>query len=343
MRTTSIRVVGFLAVQISTICFGQSAYPPASLPASMTAGDFTYTVRLPMGWQLAVRPMLEYGLVFGQQGESFAMGWEQVYLDPRMLQSVLPGYQAILPPAQFELKKRLLAPPMGPLDVVTKLLPQLAAGSIQNVHARRAFRGPEDLGFRPMLIIYQFTFLPQRDWAFAAQANPAVRGMSQVPMQAAAFIVTFPLVDQFSWQFGYRILSAPDIVFQRNERTYAQILQSFRVLPEGLRQKIKSNVDMANLANSMNQITQQMGENWASGLGAGSEPVGSGPQPATTDSRPAASGGPLCYGPNTCSGSDDYSYCCQKPGGDTVIVCVQKSKDLPPPGFPPDRCRKTHN
>src|SRR5690348_2096738 len=64
-RTTSVRVVGFLAVQFSTICFGQSAYPPASLPASMTAGDFTYTV--PMGWQLAVRPMLEYGLVFGQQ------------------------------------------------------------------------------------------------------------------------------------------------------------------------------------------------------------------------------------------------------------------------------------
>jgi hypothetical protein len=162
-------------------------------------------------------------------------------------------------------------------------------------------------------------------------------------MQAAAFIVTFPLVDQFSWQFGYRILSAPDTVFQRIERTYAQILQSFRVIPEGLRQKIKSNVVMANLANSMNQITQQMGANWASELGAGSEPVGSGPPPATTDSRAAASEGLMCYGPNPCNGYDHYSYCCRKPTGDTVFVCVEKSKDLSPQGFPPDRCRKTAN
>jgi hypothetical protein len=337
--TSSIRVVGFLAIQLSTICFGQAAYSPASLPAVMTAADYTYTVRLPVGWQLAVNPMLEYGLVFGPQGESFAIGWETVYRDPKMLRSVLPGYQAILPPAQFELKRRLLASPMGPLDVVTMLLPQLAAGSIQNVHVRRAFPGPEDLGFRSMLIIYQFTFLPRGDWAFAAQANPVVRGMSQVPMQAAAFIVTFPLVDAFSWQFGYRILSAPDSVFRRNERTYAQILQSFQVKREGLERKIKSNVDMQKLADSMNQITQQMGDIWVSQLGAGSEPGGSGAPPSTTNSRPAASG-PLCYGQNTCSGSDQYSYCCQTPGGDTVIQCVLKSKDLPPPGFPPDRCRK---
>jgi hypothetical protein len=333
--TASIRVVGFFAVLISTICFGQSAYPPASLPLTMTAEDATYQVRLPMGWQLAVRPMLEYGLVFGPKGESFAMGLEDVYLDPRMLQSVLyPGYQSILPPAQFELKKRLLAPPMGPLEVVTKLLPQLAAGSIQDVHVLRALRGPEDdFGFRTMLISYQYTFLPQRDWAFAAQANPAVRGMSQVPMQAAAFIVIFPyMAGQFSWTFGYRILSAPLGVFQRNERTYAQILQSFRLNPEGLRQKIKSIADTRKLADSMNQITQQMGDNWVSQLGPyASESGGSGAPPA------------VCYELNRCSGSKHYSYCCQTPGGNTVIQCVEKSKDLPPPGFPPDRCWKLHN
>jgi hypothetical protein len=318
--TTSIRVVGFLAIQLSTICFGQAAYSPASLPAVMTAADYTYTVRLPVGWQLAVNPMLEYGLVFGPQGESLAMGLEQVYRDPMMQQYVLPSYRQMLPPAQFELKRRLLAPPMGPLEVVTTLLPQLANGSIQNVHVRRAIPGPDDLGFHQMLIIYQFTFLPQRDWAFAEQANPKVRVTGQVPMQAAAYIVTFPLVDQFSWQFGYRILSAPEDVFRRNERTYAQILQSFRVNPEGLRAKIKSNADMQKLADSMNQTTQQMGDSWVSQLGATSEPVGS---------RPS---GPICHGEKpSCSG---WILCCREQGGGTHYQCSVPNPS-PHPGYEP--------
>jgi hypothetical protein len=302
MRTASISVVGFLAVQISAISLGQSVHPPAPLTFVVTAGDGTYRVRLPAGWQMAVSPMLEYGLVFGQQGESFAMGLEDVYVDPRVLQSVLyPGYQSILPPAQFTLKSRLLAPPMGPLEVVTTLLPQLAHGSMQNVHVLHAFRGSEDFGFRQMLVIFEFTFLPQQDWAFASQVNPAIRVMKHVPMQAAAEIVTFPYTaGQVSWQYGYRILSAPQPVFQRHARTYAQILKSFEVLPDGLRRKIKSNQDMAKLAASMNQVTQQMGDNWGSSLGAGSESVGSAPQPGTTTSGPAASGGPICYTSNTC-------------------------------------------
>ena len=87
----------------------------ASLPVLMRARDLTYQVQLPAGWRPMVQPMLEYGLVFGTQGESFAMGMEDVYLDARMLNSILnPGYRAILPPAQFILKSRMVAPPMGP-------------------------------------------------------------------------------------------------------------------------------------------------------------------------------------------------------------------------------------
>jgi len=94
---------------------------------------------------------LEYGLVFGTRANPwagppaairaaarpFATGLEDVYLDARMSRSILePGYGAILPPAQFTLKSRLVAPPMGPLEVVTALLPHIAAGpagAIQNL------------------------------------------------------------------------------------------------------------------------------------------------------------------------------------------------------------------
>jgi hypothetical protein len=309
----------------------------ASLPIVMVAGDATYRVALPEGWRPVVQPMLEYGLVFGTQRESFAVGMEQVFMNAAMLRSQLPGYSAILPHAQLVLKSRLLAPPLGPLEVVTRLLPQIAGGprgAIQNLRVLRVFPAREEFGFRQMLVVYQYTFLPQRDPAFASQAHPALRSEAQVPMQAAAYIVTFPyLPGQFSWQFGYRILSAPQNVFQRNAPTYAQILQTFRVIPEGLRQKIKSNQDMAKLCASMNQTTQQMAQNWGSNLGAGgelaggdSQPPSVGPSPAKGDSRPAQASCGFGAPPLTCP---DAKLCCHSASGPDHYRCVEKSKALP--------------
>ena len=306
---------------------------PASLPFVMTAQDATYTVALPAGWQPAVKPTLEYGLVFGNEGESFAMGMEDVYLDPRMLQSILTGYRAILSPAQLVLKSRMSAPPMGPLDVVTRLLPHLAGGpggAIQNLNVIRTFRGPEEFGFRQMLVIYQYRLWPQRDPAFASQVHPAVRGQVQVPMRAAAYVVTFPYMPgQFSWTFGYRILSAPQNVFQRNARTYAQIFQSFRVIPEGLRLKVKGNEDMRKLCDSMNQNTHQMAQNWWSDLGPGGEAAVAEAQPTsgTGTAKGAACGVGATY---VSCGSGYGKYCCHDQRGPDHYKCVPLSKALPP-------------
>ncbi len=341
----SIAIALFLAAvcsegQVNRSRAGGPTTAPVSLPTTMVAHDVTYRVALPAGWRPVVQPTLEYGLVFGTQGESFAIGLADVYLDPRMLRSILePGYRAILPPAQFTLKSRMVAPPMGPLEVVTRLLPQLAGGprgAIQNLRVLRTFPGPEEFGFRQMLIVYQYTFLPQRDPAFASQAHPAVRARAQEPMQGAAYIVTFPyLPGQFSWQFGYRILSASQNVFQRNARTYAQIFQTFKVIPEGLKAKIKSNEDMAKLCASMNQATQQMAQNWWSELGAGGEPAVADSQPAAAGSRPA--GGNSRGRQASCGVGATYrscplywwKYCCHDQRGPDHYVCIPASQAPP--------------
>jgi hypothetical protein len=185
---------------------------------SFTAEDYTYTVSLPTGWKSAVRPTLDYGLFFGIQAESFAVGMEQVFVNAAILRSQLQGYSAILSREQLTLKSRMLGPPMPPLDVVTRLLPHIAGGpngAIQNLRVLRSFVGPQELGFQQILVLYAYTFRPQRDRAFASQAHPALLVQPQVPMQAAAYIVTFPYMQgQFSWQFGYRILSAPQNTFR---------------------------------------------------------------------------------------------------------------------------------
>jgi hypothetical protein len=316
---------------------------PLALPVVITAQDATYTVALPPGWRPMVRPMLEYGLFWGTEGESFAVGMEDVYLDPRMLKSILdPGYRAILPPAQFILKSRMVAPPMSPLEVVTRLLPQLAGGpggAIQNLRVVRTFRGAEGFGFSQMLIIYQYTFLPQRDPAFASQAHPAVRAQTQTAMRAAAYVITFPYMPgQFSWAFGYRILSVPQNVFPRNAGTYAQIFQSFRVIPEGLKVKVKTNEDMKKLCDSMNQTTRQMAQAMSSQLGAGTEPAladyqrSQSTESAKDNPRPAVNPDFACYGSNPC-GPNDVTYCCQGQGGATHFKCLPRSKDLPHPGY----------
>ena len=192
-RLRSIAIALLLATacskgQVDRTRVGARAAAPVALPVEMYAHDATYRVALPAGWRPVVPPMLEYGLVFGTQRESFAMGMDDVYLDPRMLNSILnPGYRAILPPAQFMLKSRLVAPPMGPLEVVTRLLPQIAGGprgAIQNLRVLRTFPEPQEFGFQQMLVVYEYTFLPQRDPAFASQAHPDLRSQAQVAMQA---------------------------------------------------------------------------------------------------------------------------------------------------------------
>lgn len=327
--------------QVNRSRVGAPTAAPASLPVVMLAHDVTYRVALPAGWRPVVQPMLEYGLIFGTQGESFAIGLEDVYLDARMLRSILdPGYRTILPPAQFTLKSRLVAPPMGPLEVVTRLLPHLAGGprgAIQNLRVLRTFPGPEEFGFRQMLVVYQYTFLPQRDPAFASQAHPAVRAQAQVPMQGAAYIVTFPYMPgQFSWEFGYRILSAPRDVFQRNARTYAQIFQTFEVLPQGLRVKIKTNEDMAKLCASMNKTTHDVAQNWWSELGAGAEPAGGDSRPAGGDSRP----GQASCSPYIVCAENQWKYCCQDQRGQGHFVCVPASQAPPRESSMNYNCRK---
>lgn len=295
------------------------------------ANDATYSVSLPAGWRRAGPATLDFGLFFGTQGDSLSVGMEQVFMNAAMLRAQLPGYSVLLPRAQLVLKSRLLAPPLGPEQVITGLLPQLAGGprgAIQNLRVRRTFPVPAEYGYRQMLVLYQYSFEPQRDLAFASQANPALRGQRQVAMQGAALISTFPyLPGQATWTFGYLVLSAPYSIFEHNERTYARIFENFRLIEAGLAQRVKSNEEAAKLADSMSHTTHQVAHDWQDELGAG--------EAAGGDSQPPF----MCYGTNQCP-SNDYTYCCQKPGGATYLKCVPRSEDLPSPGTPPDTCRK---
>jgi len=265
---------------------------PVKLPAQVIANDGTFSVWLPAGWQQIGQATWDGALFFSGQGESFAAGVEQVFTNAAMLRANLPGYSAILSPAQLVLKSRLLAPPLSPLQVVTELFPQLAGGTrgaVQNLRIFDSIPAGQEYGFNEILVTYQYILLPRRDAAFAAAiVPPALRAQSQgAAMWAVAFIVTFPYTGQGTWSFGYRIISAPQFVFLRNKAEYFRILQSFQLIPEGLALKVKINADMAKLAESMNKTTQDVAHSWWQRLGSLSTPG------STPNAPPGQKPGPL--------------------------------------------------
>jgi hypothetical protein len=307
----------------------EAAVPSLPLRQHFLANDATYEVSLPDGWQQVGQATLDYGLFFGTrtQAESFAVGMEQVFTNPAMLRAQLPGYSYILPPAQVVLKSRLLAPPLNPLQIVTILLPQLAGGprgAIQNLSVNYTIPANMSYGYNGMVVGYQYIFTPVRDPAFASEAHPVLRAQTQVPMQAAAFIVTFPYMPgQDTWSFGYRILSAPQAVFQnkRNRATYLGIFNSFHLIPQGLVAKVKSNEEAAQIADSMNETTRKVGHDLQIALGALEEPPGS----------ESPGGSPPVAAP-TCKPYEIRIYC-KTSGGQDVPFCVKQVPAFPPPGY----------
>jgi hypothetical protein len=301
----------------------EAVAPSVPLQQHFRANDATYEVSLPDGWQQVGQATLDYGLFFGTrtQAESFAVGMEQVFTNPAMLRAQLPGYSDILPPAQLVLKGRLLAPPLTPLQIVTILLPKLAGGSrgaIQSLRVNYTIPANMSYGYNGMLIEYQYVFIPGRDPAFASQAHPVLRPQTQVPMQAAAFIVTFPyMLGQDTWSSGYRILSAPQAVFQskRNKDTYVAIFDNFQLIPQGLALKVKSNEEAARLAASMNKKTHDVAHDWWVQLGAGTEPAGSDFPPGERPYVPAVVCGPY-----------ETKYFCEDQRGQGYYICVTNTQ-----------------
>jgi hypothetical protein len=265
---------------------------PARLSAQAVANDGTFSVWLPAGWKQVGQATLDGALFFSGQGESFAAGMEQVFTNDAMLRANIPGYRAILSPAQLVLKGRLLSPPLNPLQVVTELVPRIAGGTrgaVQNLRIFDSIPFGNEYGFNAMLITYQYILIPRRDGAFAAaMVPPELRAQSQgAAMWAVAFIVTFPYTGQGTWSFGYRTISAPQFMFLRNKAEYFRILQSFQLIPQGLALKVKVNADMAKLAESMNKTTQDVAHNWWQRLGNLSTPG------STPNASPGQSPGPL--------------------------------------------------
>jgi hypothetical protein len=261
---------------------------PMRLAAQVIANDGTFKVSLPGGWEQIGEATLERALFFRGQ-ESFAAGVEQVWTNPAMLHYSLPGYAAILPPAQLALKSRLLSPPLNPEQIVTELFPQLAGrlrdrgGAVQNLRIFNSIpAGGQEYGFDAQLITYEYILVPRFDDAFtAAVLPPALRAQRDgAAMWAAAFIVTFPYTGGGTWSFGYRVINAPQAVFLRNKQEYFRILQSFELIPEGLIAKIDINADRAKLAESMNKTTQDVADKWWQRLGSLSTP-------GTTPNAPA--------------------------------------------------------
>jgi hypothetical protein len=283
------------------------------------ADDAAYRVALPAGWQRTGKATWDYGLYFGTQGESFAVGTEQVFMNATMLYYQLSGYSYIIPREQLVLKSRMLSAPLGPLQVVTQLMPQIAHGAIQNLSVLRTFPMPEDNGFRKMLVLYQYTLVPQRDPAFASQMHPALRSRSQVPMQGAALIITYPyLPGQATWTFGYLVLNAPYDVFQRNERIYPLIFENFHLQEAGMQQKVRSNEEAAKLAASMAETTHQVAHGWELALGALTLPPG-GDQPGGS--------GPIAT--QTCRPYEIHVYC-YKSGSQPDVFCLKEVPAIPP-------------
>jgi hypothetical protein len=287
------------------------------------ADDYTYQVALPGGWQRVGNATLDYGLFFSTQGESLAMGTEQVFMNRAMLNAQLPGYSYVIPRALLVLKSRMLSPPLAPLQVVTWLMPQIARGAIQNLRVRGTSTVGEDYGFRKMLVLYEYTFVPQRDPAFATQLHPALRTRPQVRMQGAALVITYPyLAGQATWTFGYLFLNAPYDVFQRNERVYPQILEGFQLIEAGMAQRVKSNEEAAKIAASMNDTMQQAAHGWWNLLGSEREAVGDFPGAE----RPL-------YHDAGCNQPYDQKYVCQTGSGQWVQACRAKSEARPPEGW----------
>jgi len=266
--------------------------------------DRVVTVAIPSDW--AASGTFERFVAFSTRGESFGSGRAEVWPDEQALRrglAVLPP--TLMSPQELALVSRSVAPPLVPLDVIRLLYPQLAGGAIQSMHVldTRPLFSQRQLG--AALIHYRYTLLPHRDSAFQSLLPPALQAQTQVPMEGAALIMTFPLafdpalVANFPdlavanvWSYVYRLAEAPDALFIKNVATYAKIFATYRVDLQALNENYRQ---QQQVFEQMNEQTQETGRQWILTLGnEGEYNSHEHPEPRITE-RKTCSGGTELY------------------------------------------------
>jgi hypothetical protein len=269
----TVALIAFLQACVGQ-CYGQSTSQPrritpkASSPQAsyvspdafswhtVVARDATFRLQLPVSWHEVGPETLESFQAMSEQGESMVSGMLQVYTNRDVLRPNLVANQSLLSRVQLVLMSRLLSAPLTPTEVVTKLFPQIAHGAIQNVRIVQTHMLPSAPGGLSALLLYQYTLFPRRDAAYLSQLPPTLRNQTKVQMGAWATIST----DQgngLTWGLTYGIIAAPLSVFRSNQAIYVRIGEKYEFIPEGLVQKVRSNIAAQQLAAQLNENTRR--------------------------------------------------------------------------------------
>ena len=205
------------------------------------SADGILSVELPADWSVTQSSARQFQ-AWSPRGESFAAGSVDAPADRQTLNIMLQMNRATgKSAATLILLQRLASPPLSPDQVVTFLLPKLAGGAKQNVR----ILGGHDLGsmvnMRSAVIVYQYNLFPQSDPLTRSGMPEALIQNKQVPMIGLAAISTSNMttIGAFhTWTFLYKIVEAPQSLFQVNAPSYEAIFTSLEINSAAVKQTV---------------------------------------------------------------------------------------------------------
>jgi hypothetical protein len=209
--------------------------------------DGAFAVRLPADWQV-VRATWQWFSAWSPAGESVVAAMLPV-TDDRSAQL----FRSFLDPQVFNLLFPIVSPPLDPLKVIGRLVPQL----------NRAVQQLTILGSQPValpgasaaLVRYRYTLVPGlADPTLRADIAPALLAQSQVPMDGGALVVTTPAMNG-TWGLLIHGTNAPQALSARNVPLYLRIWQTFQYDEAAIQRDLASRAaNAAQIQERLNRI-----------------------------------------------------------------------------------------
>ncbi len=217
---------------------------------TINAGEFW--MQIPAFWRVVSASPRSFHLeVQGNAGESFTVNSFSVAANEQTLQNELTGLRAMgAPPQVLELRSRLLAPYLSPVQVVQYLFPKVASGLAQNLKVlgssnAREFQQDGDL-IESSVVTYEYQ---------------KIMGGKAVPEEGAAEIITvrLPFITalDYTWKLIYIGAEAPPWVFQKEIPLFMAMAHSIRINNQAILQNSQNNRALGNeIANFGEQSIQ---------------------------------------------------------------------------------------
>jgi hypothetical protein len=214
---------------------------------------------VPASWQV-MPPMANTLTFFSTQGESFSLGKVDVYYDQVSMRNAAQVAQLTRSanPTMVAYMRRLVAPPLSPEQIVSRLLPQISGGAMQNVRLRSSRRMPNTATD----VVYDYVLFPQRDPVSRTGLPPALQRVGEIVMRGEMQIILLPGMPvgvARTWGFLYSAAAAPQSIYSRNAAEYARMFQSIKINNAAAQQSANAQQQMVNsITNSMRTQQQQI-------------------------------------------------------------------------------------